>query len=192
MFSSRCTQLISSPSARPGTESFLMTPARRSPSRHMSGVADGLYGVPLNSDHFFVRRPLLCGRAARGRPTRPGACSHHRRRGSTGWRRAPRPSALALRIGPNPVESADPPDPLPTLVRQERQRFAGLARMLPRLSGLEAVLVAAGTMVVLAYLLSLVAKPLFGFDAIALWLFKAKLYYGQQSVSLQAVSHDVG
>jgi len=83
-------------------------------------------------------------------------------------------------------------DRLPTLVRQERQRFAGLARMLPRLSGLEAVLVAAGTMVVLAYLLSLVAKPLFGFDAIALWLFKAKLYYGQQSVSLQAVSHDVG
>jgi uncharacterized membrane protein (Fun14 family) len=83
-------------------------------------------------------------------------------------------------------------DRLLVLVRQERQRVAALTRVLPRLTGLEGVLVVAGTIVVLAYLLSLVAKPLFGFDAIALWLFKAKLYYGQQAVSLQAVSQDVG
>jgi hypothetical protein len=75
-----------------------------------------------------------------------------------------------------------------TLVGEERQRVERLGRALSTLNGLELILVVAGTLIVLAYLLSLVAKPLYAWDAIDAWLFKAKAYYGQQAVDLQALS----
>lgn len=81
-------------------------------------------------------------------------------------------------------------DRLLALVREERQRVARLGRALRTLNGLELVLVAAGTLIILTYMLNLVAKPLFATDAISAWLFKAKLYYSQQAVDLQAVSGD--
>jgi hypothetical protein len=99
-------------------------------------------------------------------------------------------NALSLLL-PWVVLAAVRRDRVMALLDEERQRLARLRWVLSSLSIVEMVLVAAGVLVVLAYLLNLIAKPLIAWDAIDAWLFKAKLYYGQQAVDLHAVSQDV-
>jgi hypothetical protein len=73
------------------------------------------------------------------------------------------------------------------LVHEDRQRLIRLTQVLSTLNGLELILTVAGTVVVLAYLLSLVAQPVFAWDAIETWVYKAKVYYEHQAVGLQPI-----
>jgi hypothetical protein len=54
------------------------------------------------------------------------------------------------------------------------------------------VLSLAASLIACTYLINLVTQPLTAWDAIAIWMFKAKLYYNLQSVSLQPIVADVG
>ena len=56
---------------------------------------------------------------------------------------------------------------------------------------LELVLLLGLVVLGLVYLLNLVTQPVLGWDAIAMWLFKAKLYYAQQAVNLAPISSDI-
>jgi hypothetical protein len=62
---------------------------------------------------------------------------------------------------------------------------------LTRLDPLELVLVVAGVVIAFTYLLNLVTQPVTGIDAVAMWLYKAKLYYAQNAVDLRPVAADV-
>jgi hypothetical protein len=66
-----------------------------------------------------------------------------------------------------------------------------VGRALTRLEPLELVLVVTGSFFALTYLINLVTQPVIGIDAIAMWLFKAKLYYAQNAVDLRPVSADI-
>lgn len=77
------------------------------------------------------------------------------------------------------------------LVREDRQGATHVRQVVSSLTALELILVVLGILIMLTYLLSLLTKPLWAWDAIAVWLFKAKLFYGQQAVDLQAISQDV-
>jgi hypothetical protein len=56
---------------------------------------------------------------------------------------------------------------------------------------LELVLAGAIVVVGLVYLLNLATQSVLGWDAIAMWLYKANLFYGQQAVDLGPISTDV-
>src|ERR1700737_3716237 len=62
---------------------------------------------------------------------------------------------------------------------------------LPRLEPLELLLAVAGLVIALTYLLNLVTQPLTGIDAVAAWMYKAKLYYAQNAVDLRPAAGDV-
>jgi hypothetical protein len=62
---------------------------------------------------------------------------------------------------------------------------------LTRLEPLELLLAVAGLVIALTYLLNLVTQPLTGIDAVAVWMYKAKLYYAQNAVDLRPVAADV-
>jgi hypothetical protein len=66
-----------------------------------------------------------------------------------------------------------------------------VGRELTRLEPLELVLAVAGLVIALTYLLNLVTQPVTGIDAVAVWLYKAKLYYAQNAVDLRPVAADV-
>lgn len=66
-----------------------------------------------------------------------------------------------------------------------------VGRALTQLEPLELVLVVAGLLFAFTYLVNLVTQPLIGIDAVAMWLFKAKLYYAQNAVDLRPVAADV-
>jgi hypothetical protein len=66
-----------------------------------------------------------------------------------------------------------------------------VGRALTQLEPLELVLAGAGLVIGLTYLLNLVTQPVTGIDAVAMWLFKAKLYYAQNNVDLSPVAADV-
>ncbi|HVS05246.1 MAG TPA: hypothetical protein VHK65_03665 [Candidatus Dormibacteraeota bacterium] len=65
-----------------------------------------------------------------------------------------------------------------------------VGRALTRLEPLELVLAVTGMVFALTYLLNLVTQPVTGIDAIAMWLYKAKLYYAQNAVDLRPVAPD--
>lgn len=65
-----------------------------------------------------------------------------------------------------------------------------VGRALTRLEPLELVLAVTGMVLALTYLLNLVTQPVTGIDAIAMWLYKAKLYYAQNAVYLRPVAVD--
>ena len=62
---------------------------------------------------------------------------------------------------------------------------------LTRLEPLELLLAVAALVIALTYLLNLVTQPLTGIDAVAAWMYKAKLYYAQNAVDLRPVAGDV-
>ncbi len=64
-------------------------------------------------------------------------------------------------------------------------------RLLAASGPLELVLLLGLVALGLVYLLNLVTQPVLGWDAIAIWLFKAKLYYAQQAVNLAPISTDI-
>ncbi len=78
-----------------------------------------------------------------------------------------------------------------TSVMADWHQAVTISRRITRMEGLEVVLTVVGILVALTYLLNLVTQPLIAWDAIAMWLFKAKLYYSQQAVDLSAVSADI-
>jgi hypothetical protein len=67
----------------------------------------------------------------------------------------------------------------------------GLLATAAELDALETVLVVATVVIALIYLLNLVTQPVLVWDAIAMWLFKAKLYFTLQAVNLQPIAGDV-
>jgi hypothetical protein len=71
------------------------------------------------------------------------------------------------------------------------RRLSKAAKRLPRLDALGIVLSVAGGLIAGTYLINLVTQPLTAWDAIAMWMFKAKLYYHLQSVSVQPIAADV-
>jgi hypothetical protein len=66
-----------------------------------------------------------------------------------------------------------------------------VGRALTQLEPLELVLAVTGLVLALTYLLNLVTQPVIGIDAIAMWLFKAKLYYAQNAIDLRPVAADI-
>lgn len=69
-------------------------------------------------------------------------------------------------------------------LRSDYRRTTGAAREdWSRLDALSIVLVVAGAVLAVTYVLNLVTEPLSGFDAFADWLFKAKVYYLSQAVN---------
>lgn len=64
-------------------------------------------------------------------------------------------------------------------------------RVLVASGPLELVLLLGLATLGLVYLLNLVTQPVLGWDAIAMWLFKANLYYSQQAVNLAPISTDI-
>ena len=65
------------------------------------------------------------------------------------------------------------------------------ARLLARSGPLEVVLLVALSVLGLVYMVNLVTQPVLGWDAIAMWLFKADLFYSQQAVNLAPVASDI-
>jgi hypothetical protein len=65
------------------------------------------------------------------------------------------------------------------------------SRLLARSGPLELVLLGGTVALGLVYLLNLVTQPVLGWDAIAMWLYKANLYYTQQAVNLAPISSDI-
>jgi len=78
-----------------------------------------------------------------------------------------------------------------TSVMADWHQAVTIIKRITRMEGLEVVLTVVGILIALTYLLNLVTQPLIAWDAIAMWLFKAKLYYTQQAVDLSAVAADV-
>src|SRR5438552_11312317 len=78
-----------------------------------------------------------------------------------------------------------------TAVVSDWELVRQVGRELTRLEPLELVLVVAGVIISVTYLLNLVTQPVVGIDAVAMWLYKAKLYYAQNAVDLSPVAADV-
>jgi hypothetical protein len=68
---------------------------------------------------------------------------------------------------------------------------ASIAGMLGQFEALEIVLVVATAVIALVYLLNLVTQPVLIWDAIAMWLFKAKLYFTLQAVNLHPIAREL-
>ena len=63
--------------------------------------------------------------------------------------------------------------------------------LLARSGPLEVVLLVALAVLGLVYMVNLVTQPVLGWDAIAMWLFKADLYFSQQAVNLAPIASDI-
>jgi hypothetical protein len=76
-------------------------------------------------------------------------------------------------------------------ITEDWRGILGEARLLVRSGPLEVVLLVALAVLGLLYLVNLVTQPVIGWDAVAMWLFKADLFYSQQAVNLAPIATDI-
>jgi hypothetical protein len=76
-------------------------------------------------------------------------------------------------------------------VAADARDLAGEIRLLLASGLLEALLTVLLAIISLVYLVNLLTQPVLGWDGIAMWLFKAKVFYLQQAVDLGPIAGDI-